>query len=255
MKSCVFMLKPKNRIVILGGSGMVGKALLKRLESKGYKVLAVARKDKNCCRGDVADINFLEKILKKEDIIYYLVTENRSKNFRDYHKANVSGLKNLVEIDSEKKLKKIIYLSTIMVLGRNINKNSFYVRSKLEGLKYFKKNFKYNYYIVYPGVVINRNFRYREKEKGMWGAIKDYLGFNTQGGIRMMVGNRGRLIEMIYIDELIDMLEDYLTKNRPREKKAVTKSITAHDYVKMASSKTRFWPIRMPEWISKYFLN
>ncbi|PIZ59902.1 hypothetical protein COY20_01495 [Candidatus Shapirobacteria bacterium CG_4_10_14_0_2_um_filter_40_12] len=255
MKSCVFMLKPKNRIVILGGSGMVGKALLKRLESKGYKVLAVARKDKNCCRGDVADINFLEKILKKEDIIYYLVTENRSKNFRDYHKANVLGLKNLVEIDFKLKFKKIIYISTTMVLRKNIKKNNFYVRSKLEGLKYFKKNFKYNYYIVYPGVVINRNFRYREKEKGMWGAIKDYLGFNTQGGIRMMVGNRGRLIEMIYIDELIDMLEDYLTKNRPREKKAVTKSITAHDYVKMASSKTRFWPIRMPEWISKYFLN
>jgi len=27
----------------------------------------------------------------------------------------------------------------------------------------------------------------------VWGAIKDYLGFNTQGGIRMMVGNQNRL--------------------------------------------------------------
>ena len=142
-----------------------------------------------------------------------------------------------------------------MVLGKNIKKNNFYVRSKLEGLKYFKKNFKNNYYIVYPGVVINRNFRYRERGKGVWGAIKDYLGFNTQGGIRMMVGNQNRLIEMIYIDELIEKFEDYLTKKRPGEIKAVTKSITAHDYVKMASSKTRFWPIRMPEWINRYFLN
>lgn len=255
MKNCVSMSKPKNRIVILGGSGMVGKALRKRLESKGYKVLAVARKDEDCCRGDVADINFLNKILKAGDIIYYAVTENRSRKLRDYYEANVLGLKNLIKIDSKLKYKKLIYISTSMVLGKKIKKKSFYVRSKLKGLKYLKKHIKDNFYIIYPGVVINRDFRYREKEKGVWGAIKDYLGFNTQGGIRMMVGNKDRLVEMIYIDELVDMLEEYLDKEKPREVKAVTKTIKVSDYVKMAFLKTRFWPVRMPEWINRFFLN
>jgi len=234
---------------------MVGKVLGRKLEAKGYEVMSVARNGQGCCQGDVADIKFLNKILKKGDIIYYLVTENRSKKYKDYYKANVLGLKNLIKIDSKIKFKKIIYLSTTMVLGKYINKKSFYVRSKLEGLKLFKNNIKNSFYIVYPGVVINRNYRYREIERGIWGAVKDYLGFNTQGGIRMMIGNQDRKVEMIYIDELTDILDDYLTKKKPGEVKAVTKIITAKDYVKMASSKTRFWPVRMPEWINRYFLN
>jgi len=97
----------------------------------------------------------------------------------------------------------------------------------------------------------------------------DWAGINPDEGVKfdannkvVQVGDKGPYIQSErldiyhkYIDELIEKFEDYLTKKRPGEIKAVTKSITAHDYVKMASSKTRFWPIRMPEWINRYFLN
>jgi len=248
------MLKPKNRVVIIGVSGMVGGVLKEKIKSLGFEVVGVAR-SKSDINGDVADYKFLNRCLKNGDVVYYLATENKSKKFIDYWKVNVLGVKNLVKIALKKQLKKIVYVSTTMVLGMKKKSGNFYADTKFEGLKYFKRKTKKNFYIIYPGVVINRDFRYRAAEKTMAGKIKDFWGFNTQGGLRMMAGDENRHFEMIYIDELVDMLAAYLEKRMPVEIKAVTNNFKVKDYVKTASLTTRFWPFRVPGWISKFFLN
>ena len=50
----------------------------------------------------------------------------------------------------------------------------------------------------------------------------------------MMAGDENRHFEMIYIDELADMLAAYPEKRMPVEIKAVTNNLKVRDYVKMA---------------------
>ena len=240
MSGYAFMLKPQPRIVLIGGTGMVGSALQNELLKKGEITILVGR--------DVVDYNFLKDKIKPGDIVYYLATENRSNVWKNFYNVNVVGVKNIVKICKEINVLKLIYVSTVMVFDkdgivRKNNTGNFYIDSKVMGLKYVKNNLDENICIVYPGVVLYRNFRYRWAVLTVVDKIKNYLGFFTQGGLMMMVGSNKRKFKFIYIDELVNRL---LNLDNLKETMAVTGEMTVAQYVNLASKTTRFWPFRLP---------
>jgi nucleoside-diphosphate-sugar epimerase len=231
------MLKPEPRIVLIGGSGFIGSALYDELSKTTAEIVVVGR--------DVSDYKFLKQYIKTGDIVYYLASENRSSRRDDFWKVNVSGVKNIIDICQKTKVKKLIYVSTVIVFDgqkvRHQKTENFYIDSKVAGLKLFKKHLQNNFYIVYPGVVLNRNYRYKKEVVGIVGCIKDRLGFFTQGGLLMMVGNPKRIIRYIFIDELIKILMNV----KKQEYLAVTEEILVADYINRASKITSFWPFRV----------
>ena len=112
-------------IIVLGGSGFVGKSLLQKLESKKFKVKVMinSSKIKNKFKkfhGDILDKKTFENQIKNGDIIINLVGQYNGhiSNFID---LNIKGGLNLLESCKGKKNIKIILISSIDAYGENMH--------------------------------------------------------------------------------------------------------------------------------------
>jgi len=111
-------------IIVLGGSGFVGKSLLQKLESKKFKVKVMVNSSKiknkfKKFHGDILDKKTFENQIKNGDIIINLVGQynDHISNFID---LNIKGGLNLLESCKGKKNIKIILISSIDAYGENI---------------------------------------------------------------------------------------------------------------------------------------
>ncbi len=146
-------MKAKN-CLIFGGSGQIGRNLIRKLTKNNYKVIVVTRNthqksyiiktQANAGYIDIAEANIFDEkkireLFKKADICINLVGilyENRKGNtFSNIHTIFPSLLAKLCK---EYNLKHFIHLSA---LGINEAKDSGYAISKLEGENLVLKNF------------------------------------------------------------------------------------------------------------------
>ena len=112
-------------IIVLGGSGFVGKSLLQKLESKKFKVKVMVNSSKiknkfKKFHGDILDKKTFENQIKNGDIIINLVGQYNGhiSNFID---LNIKGGLNLLESCKGKKNIKIILISSIDAYGENMH--------------------------------------------------------------------------------------------------------------------------------------
>ena len=238
------MLKQQSRIVLIGGTGAIGRVLQDELKSRNIDYVLIGR--------DVSNYNFLKSRINKGDTVYYLATENRSNQWEDFKRVNLLGVKNIVKISKEKNVCKLVYVSTVVVFANGkIHKKltgNYYVDSKVAGLNYIKRHLSKSIYIVYPGVVLYRDYRYKREIKTLIDKIKDKLGFFTQGGIMMMTGDRQRLFKYIYMDNLVSLLLDIKDQH---EIMAVDGEMSVTKYINNAKRFTSFWPFIIPNWVLK----
>ena len=114
-------------ILLLGGTGFLGKSLLKRLDQKNSVKVMIHDSDfytsaEKFGGNILKKKSFFNEIRKNEIIINFLgqITVNES-NFID---LNIIGGINLLNSCLEKKIKKIILISTINVYGENLEQPS-----------------------------------------------------------------------------------------------------------------------------------
>ena len=146
-------MKAKN-CLIFGGSGQIGRNLIRKLTKNGFKVTVVTRNihqksyiiktQANAGYIDIAEANIFEEkkireLFKKADICINLVgilfEEKKGNTFKNIHTIFPSLL---AKLSKEYNLKHFIHLSA---LGVNEAKNSLYAQSKLEGENNILKNF------------------------------------------------------------------------------------------------------------------
>ncbi len=146
-------MKAKN-CLIFGGSGQIGRNLLRKLTKNNYKVTVVTRNihqksyiiktQANVGYIDVVEANiFNEKkirdLFKKSEICINLIgilfENKRGSTFKNIHSTFPSLL---AKLSKEYNLKHLIHLSA---LGINDAKDSVYAKSKLEGEINILKNF------------------------------------------------------------------------------------------------------------------
>jgi len=116
-------------ILVTGASGFLGSSALKYLDAKGYRVAGLVRKTSNLKRvkeykhllryGDILEPDTLKNALEGCEILIHCAA--RSMDWgrkRDFEKANITGVKNLINACIERgKLKKLIYVSSANVSG------------------------------------------------------------------------------------------------------------------------------------------
>ena len=138
-------MKAKN-CLIFGGSGQIGRNLIRKLTSNNYKVTVVTRNihqksyiiktQANAGYIDIVESNIFEEnkireLFKKSDICINLVgilfEKKRGNTFKNIHTVFPSLL---ARLSKEYKLKHFIHLSA---LGISEAKNSDYAKSKLAG--------------------------------------------------------------------------------------------------------------------------
>ena len=163
-------MKGKN-CLIFGGSGQIGRHLIRKLTKNDYKVIVVTRNihqkghiiktQGNAGYIDIVEANIFEEdkikgLFERVDICINLIGilyEKKGSSFRNIHTLFPSLLAKLCK---QNNLKHFIHLSA---LGINEAKDSDYARSKLDGEKEILKNFPLST-ILRPSVVysVDDNF-------------------------------------------------------------------------------------------------
>jgi nucleoside-diphosphate-sugar epimerase len=122
---------------VTGGSGFVGRNLIRHLKARGDSVRALARSDAaadavsksgaQAVRGDLEDFRALREGLTGCDVVYHSAAELGEWGPRErFHQVNVVGTQNLLTAARAAGVKKFVHVSTEAVLAgggplRNVN--------------------------------------------------------------------------------------------------------------------------------------
>jgi nucleoside-diphosphate-sugar epimerase len=118
------------KILVTGGTGFTGTALVKRLISDGHSVVALdykegiktdelRRRGAEVVIGSVTDSGVVRRAMAGVDVVQHLAAAFRELNVPEshYHDVNVGGTRNVLEAAREAGVKKVVYCSTCGVHG------------------------------------------------------------------------------------------------------------------------------------------
>ncbi|MFQ6006511.1 MAG: NAD-dependent epimerase/dehydratase family protein [Woeseia sp.] len=207
------------KILVTGGTGFTGKALVKRLLNDGHEVTALDYKSghntfelkdwgSNVAIGTVADKATVERCVNGMDIVYHLAASFRELDVSraHYDEVNVGGTQNVLEAAYDAKVKKFIYCSTCGVHG-NVDNPPAGESAPIQPADYYQRS----KYAAEP--LVKKFF-----EKGMPTTILRPAGIYGPGdperlfmiykrvakGFFPMFGSGKTLYHTLYIDNLTD---------------------------------------------------
>jgi nucleoside-diphosphate-sugar epimerase len=126
------------KALVTGASGFIGSHLVERLVKEKYNVRVLIRNGKKensenrrdslellrklkveIVEGNLLDKKSLEKAVKNIDVVFHLAAIARPMAIPDeaYFKVNEGGARNLLEVCKNKKIKKIIIMSSVSAVG------------------------------------------------------------------------------------------------------------------------------------------
>lgn len=136
-------------IFITGASGLIGSFLCRKFIEEGFAVKALKRATSDLSllkgvadkvewvTGDVCDINCLHEAISPDDVVIHCaaIVDFSPKHQERLFRVNVEGTANVVNVCLEKKVKKLIHLSSVAAIGRgktetNLNENTRWEDSK-----------------------------------------------------------------------------------------------------------------------------
>lgn len=145
----------KPTILVIGGTGFIGKYLVKQLVEAGHGVrvitrgassgnIALAGLPVELVQGDIAEKSFMQMALEGIEVVYDLAKATGSK-WEDYYQNDVLVTKNIAECAQEAGVKQFIYTGTIdsyysananetitgdTPLDKNMKNRNLYAKSK-----------------------------------------------------------------------------------------------------------------------------
>ncbi|MBY8985627.1 MAG: NAD-dependent epimerase/dehydratase family protein [Candidatus Lokiarchaeota archaeon] len=166
-------------ILITGATGFLGIHLVKKLNSIGYNLKLLIRKNSNISPfqdlknidyiiGDINSIETLYNAVEDIDLIYHLAayTLKWARDKKVFEETNIKGMENIAKVALEKGIK-LIYVSSFIALGSTpvepvdetfeSEEGLFldYAKTKFQAKKIIKKYIQkgLNVIIFYPGIV------------------------------------------------------------------------------------------------------
>lgn len=204
---------------IIGGSGFIGTKLSRRLTEENNKKFSIVDKVKSTIYpektviGDVRSLDELRAAILDGSVIINLAAEHRDDvtPLSLYDDVNVTGAKNICIVANEKKVKTIIFTSSVAVYGfaplntdetGAINPFNDYGRTKYEAEKIFSEwqladPENRTLVIVRPTVVFGEQNR---------GNVYNLLRQITSGRF-MMIGDGRNRKSMAYVENLAAFLD------------------------------------------------
>lgn len=140
------------KVLIIGITGFVGKAIAKKMLSLSYPIIGIGRKDSvnvDCpieyYRVDIANLDELSRVIKviRPDIIIHCAAAISNDNLdKELIDVNVRGTMNLINIAIDCGVKKFIYISSLPIIGIPqespiTEEHSVYPRTAYHLTKYF----------------------------------------------------------------------------------------------------------------------
>ncbi len=118
------------KVLVTGGTGFTGKALVRRLLDLGHEVVALDYKEglktqelrdwgARVTLGSVTDRDAVRRAMEGVEVVHHVAAAFREMNVPDsyYHEVNVEGARNVLEAAREQGVRKLVYCSTCGVHG------------------------------------------------------------------------------------------------------------------------------------------
>ncbi len=207
-------------VLVTGGGGFMGMALIKRLIMDGHKVTSFSRREYplhwalgiKSIQEDIRDAEAIEKACKKRDIVFHLAARvGIWGNYDSYYSTNVEGTKNVINACLKQGVGRIVFTSSSSVV---------FDGSDLEGINEsypYPENHGSHYTAtkaLAEQLIIEAN---SEKLKTIslrphlvWGPYDAHLipGIlrRANSGKLRRIGDKEHFIDTTYIDNMIDAL-------------------------------------------------
>ncbi len=116
------------KVIVTGGGGFVGKAIVKILLSRGIKTTVIGRNrypdvekmGAAVACGDIRNADFLQNVFKGHDTAFHVAAKAGIWGpFDEYHSINVAGTENVINACRANNIANLIYTSTPSVVFRN----------------------------------------------------------------------------------------------------------------------------------------
>lgn len=162
------------KVLITGATGFLGKYIIQELQENNYEIVAFGRNEKigkflankkvSFFKGDFIKIEDLYEAAKNVDIIVHAgALSTVWGRWEDFYNTNVLGTENVLKVCREKRIKKLIYISSPSIYADakdqiNIreedaptkNNLNFYIKSKILAEKKVKEYSDVNTVILRP---------------------------------------------------------------------------------------------------------
>ena len=122
----LYPLKHPEKVLVTGGTGFLGKRLIRQLVAEGYPIRVLVRKLSNIeplkkmgveiFFGDVADKISLGQAFNGIDIVVHAAA-GTSGNQKDCETGTLQGTRNVIDLSKKFKIKKLVYVSSCSVYG------------------------------------------------------------------------------------------------------------------------------------------
>ena len=228
------IIKKTDKIYLAGHTGLVGKAVLKKLKEKGFGKIIVRKKTQLDLKNQKKTFEFLNKIKPKIVIICAAkvggIKANNNKR-ADFLIDNLEIQNNLIHGSFKNKVKNLIFLGSSCVYPSNISKpineemllkgplektNEPYAIAKIAGIKLcqsFNKQYKTNYRCLMPCNIFGLSDNYNLDSSHFIPAIlkKIFLASKNNKIVKLW-GTGNVLREVMYADDLADAIVFFMNK-------------------------------------------
>jgi len=207
------------KILVTGGTGFTGKALVRRLLDDGHQVVALDFQEglktqelrdwgAEVVIGTVTDREIVDRCMQGVDIVHHLAAAFRQLNVPNsyYWDVNVQGTKNVLEAALRENVKKFVYCSTCGVHG-NVENPPGDEDSPINAADYYQQT-------KYEAEPIVKEYQHKGLETtilrpaaiyGPGDPERFFMIFKrVNKGLFPMFGNGRTLYHPLYIDHLVD---------------------------------------------------
>lgn len=207
------------KILVTGGTGFTGKALVQRLLGLGHEVVALDYKEglrtqelrdwgAEVVLGSVTDKAVVRRAMRGVELVHHVAAAFREMNVPDsyYHEVNVGGTRNVLEAALAEGVRKVVYCSTCGVHG-NVDHPPAGEDAPIQPADYYQRT-------KWEAEPVVRDFNGRGLETvilrpaaiyGPGDPERFFLIFRRVAkGVFPMFGNGKTYYHPLYIDNLID---------------------------------------------------
>jgi nucleoside-diphosphate-sugar epimerase len=118
-------LKAGQTVLVTGGSGFLGRAIVKQLLAKGLKVRVLCRKDypdlieAGCqiCKGEISDADLVDKAVQGCEMVFHTAAKaGVEEPYSEYERINYQGTLNVLKSCQKHGVSRLIYTSSPSVV-------------------------------------------------------------------------------------------------------------------------------------------